>query len=383
MAHPLGQRLEGRVDFEAVEGREALEHLEVELVAPVPALDRARGQAQVRELDHPFRVEELDRPEPVALRTRARGVVEREQARLELAQRVAAARAGEAVGEQRLRGAVHVLDDHPAVRQAQRGLERFREPLPGHRTDLDAVDDDVDRMPLVLVQARQFAVQLDDAGAAGALRLGADSHPHEALGAQVLEQVQVLALAARTHRCQDHQARALRHGQRGVDHLRDALGFERLLRVVGAVGRAGPREKQPQVVVDFGDRAHRGARIVAGGLLLDGNRGRKALDEVDVRFLHQLEELPRIGRQRLHVAPLPLRVQRVERERGLARARKTGDHDQPVSRQVETDVLQVVRACAADADRVHLGRGRLPRRAAKGNRLIYRDAQSSALSPCR
>jgi len=31
-------------------------------------------------------------------------------------------------------------------------------------------------------------------------------------------------------------------------------------------------------------------------------------------FLHQLQELPRVGRQRLDVAPLPLGIQGVERE---------------------------------------------------------------------
>ncbi len=41
--HPLGQRLERCVDVEAVEVREALQQLEIELVAPVPALDRAGG----------------------------------------------------------------------------------------------------------------------------------------------------------------------------------------------------------------------------------------------------------------------------------------------------------------------------------------------------
>ena len=41
---------------------------------------------------------------------------------------------------------------------------------------------------------------------------------------------------------------------------------------------------------------------------------------VDVGLLHPLEELPRVGRQRLDVAALPLGVDRVEGERRLARA---------------------------------------------------------------
>jgi hypothetical protein len=114
--------------------------------------------------------------------------------------------------------------------------------------------------------------------------------------------------------------------------------------VDGAVRRAGAREQQPQVVVDLGDGADGGARVVAGGLLLDRDRGRQALDQVDVGLVHQLQELPRIGRQALDVAALALGIQGVEGERRLARARQAGDHHQLVARQVEVDVLEVVRA---------------------------------------
>ena len=90
--------------------------------------------------------------------------------------------------------------------------------------------------------------------------------------------------------------------------------------VLRALRIAGAGEQQAQVVVDLGDRADGGARIVAGGLLLDGDRRRQALDQVDVGLVHQLQELARVGRQRLHVATLALGVERVEGERGLARA---------------------------------------------------------------
>src|SRR5690606_32159097 len=96
--HLLGggrQLLEGGADLEAVMGGEALYHLEVELVAPVPALDGAGGQRKVREGDDAGGIEELDLAEAVAGGAGAHGVVEREQARLEFGQRIAADRAGE------------------------------------------------------------------------------------------------------------------------------------------------------------------------------------------------------------------------------------------------------------------------------------------------
>ena len=41
-----------------------------------------------------------------------------------------------------------------------------------------------------------------------------------------------------------------------------------------AVGCAGAGEEQTQVIVDLGHGADGGARVVAGGLLFDGNRRR-------------------------------------------------------------------------------------------------------------
>src|SRR5690606_27396765 len=51
-------------------------------------------------------------------------------------------------------------------------------------------------------------------------------------------------------------------------------------------------------------------------------------------------------------AALALGVDRVERERGLSGPRQPGDDDQPVARQVEADVLEIVGTCSADADEV-------------------------------
>src|SRR5439155_14513937 len=49
-------------------------------------------------------------------------------------------------------------------------------------------------------------------------------------------------------------------------------------------------------------------------------------------------------------AALALGVERVERQRGLARARHAGDHDEALARQAEREVLEVVLARAAHDD---------------------------------
>ena len=115
----------------------------------------------------------------------------------------------------------------------------------------------------------------------------------------------------------------------------------------GAVRHADVGEQQPQVVVDLGDRADRRARVRPGGLLLDRDGRREAVDQIDVRLLHLLEELPGVGGQRLDVPPLALGVDGVEGERRLARARQAGDDHQLVPRDVDVDVLEVVDAGAA------------------------------------
>ncbi len=116
------------------------------------------------------------------------------------------------------------------------------------------------------------------------------------------------------------------------------------------IGHADARPQQAHVVVDLGDGADGRARVLRGGLLLDGDGRRQAVDLVDVRLLHHLEELPRIGGQRLHITPLALGIDGVEGERGLARAGQAGEHDQFVARNGDVDVLQIVLAGAADGD---------------------------------
>ena len=119
-----------------------------------------------------------------------------------------------------------------------------------------------------------------------------------------------------------------------------------------AVLDADARAEQAQVVVDLGDGADGRARVAVGGLLVDRNRGRQALDEVDVRLVHLAEELARVGAQRLDVAALPLRKDGVERERRLARTAEPAEDDQRVAGQVEVNALEVVFARAADDEPV-------------------------------
>src|SRR4029450_10517333 len=114
-----------------------------------------------------------------------------------------------------------------------------------------------------------------------------------------------------------------------------------------AVRDADVGEQQPQVVVDFRDGADRRSWIRSGGLLLDGDRRRQAVDQIDVRLLHLLEKLPGIGRQRLDIAALSFGVDRVEGKGRLSPPGQAGNHRQLVPRNIYVDIAEVMNARSA------------------------------------
>ena len=79
-----------------------------------------------------------------------------------------------------------------------------------------------------------------------------------------------------------------------VNHILDLLGFD-WQPGRGAVGYAHPRKQKPHIVVDFGHRSDRGARIFRCGFLFDRNCWAQPGNMVDIRFFHHIEELPRIS----------------------------------------------------------------------------------------
>ena len=89
--------------------------------------------------------------------------------------------------------------------------------------------------------------------------------------------------------------------------------------------------------------------------LLDGDRRADVLDRVDLGLVEQVEELARVGAERLDVAALALGVERVEDERGFARAAQAGDDDVAAERHIEVEALEVVLADAAQADAFDFG----------------------------
>ena len=241
-------------------------------------------------------------------------------------------------------GQVDELDDHDALGQAERGLERVGEAPLRSRLDQQAVDDDLDRVLLLLLELGRLVGEHVTISPSTRARVkpwacsSANSSPYSPLrprttGASTWNRVPSGSSSTRSTICCGRLA-----GDR--------------LAALRAVRQADAGVEQAEVVVDLGDRADGRPRVAAGGLLVDRDRRRQALDEVDVGLVHLAEELAGVRRQRLDVAALALGVDRVERERRLAGPGQPGEHDERVARQVEDDVLEVVLAGAADDEAV-------------------------------
>ena len=128
---------------------------------------------------------------------------------------------------------------------------------------------------------------------------------------QLLEDVLVLALAVAHDRCVDGEPRSL--GERRIWSTIASMALARDRPAAdGAVRPPDPRVEQAQVVVDLRDGADGRARVPRRRLLVDRDRRREPVDRVDVGLLHHLQELARVSRERLDVAALALRVDRVE-----------------------------------------------------------------------
>ena len=247
--------------------------------------------------------------------------------------------AGEVLREDELLAGLDEIDRHEPVRERGRRLDRLREAQPQVGAHHEPVDDDLDRVLELLVELGHAL--LED------VLLAVDLDAREALAGQILEDVLVLALAVADDRRVDREPRPLLELQHLVDDRVEALPRDRLA-ADRAVRTPDPRVEQAQVVVDLGHGADRRARVARGRLLVDRDRRAEAVDVVDVRLLHHLQELPRVGRERLDVPALALRVDRVEGERRLAGAGQPGDADEAVPRQPDGDVLEVVLAGAVD-----------------------------------
>ena len=339
----LGEGLHGIVEREVVAPAQHLEDREEHVVAVfAQRLDGTLAQRQVHVGDDLRQVEDRLLAQSVAVRAGALRGVEREGVRRGILEGNARRGAHQVPRIVALLPGAVVVDRHRPLALAHRLLERGRKPLARLLPRDQPVDDKVDRVDLVAVEAHARGDFAD---------LPVDAGVDVALAGQRLEKLPVVALASLDDRGHERDAPS---GEPLEDQLRDPLVgvVHHLLARHGRIGPRRPGVEQAQEVVDLGHGAHRRTGVLVGGFLLDGHHGAQARDLVDIGTLHRPDELPGVGRQRLHVAPLPLGIDRVEGQRRLPRARKSGDDHQLAARDLEVHVLEVVDSGAEYLDRI-------------------------------
>jgi hypothetical protein len=267
--------------------------------------------------------------------------------------------------DMRLHG-VHVLGQH-------RLLELRDHPLVGQ---IDAIDLDLGR--LLVEQVTQLllgelADRLVGVEEAAAVKDAAEPAVHAVAGDRErplierlalvvdLGQVDVVdraaALAARAHAAEDAKAPLLfRRSAGALDG--DRAGAADRGDVEGErVGRADvrlpePTKDDPQHRVGVGGGADGGASVGPHPLLVDDDRRRQALEQIDVRAGQRRHEALHEGAVGLVDQPLRIRGDRAEHQRALARAGDAGEHRQPALRDLDADIPEVVHARALHADKI-------------------------------
>ena len=109
--------------------------------------------------------------------------------------------------------------------------------------------------------------------------------------------------------------------------------------------------EQAQVFVDFGRSAYGGTGIAAAYFLLDGNGRGDTLDEIAFGLTHTSQKLAGVTAEAFHIAPLPLGIECIECERGLAGTGQSGYDDQLVAGNFHINIFQIIDACPLYDDR--------------------------------
>ena len=321
----LRQLVVGRVHVDLVGRGHRLEqmlvvHHHAEATVP-PGMDRAIGQRQRLVGHHEVLVKDQLRTEARAGRTGTERVVEGKRARFQFLKADRTIWTGILFGKEffaRVAFWGHALHKDQALALLERQFDRIGQAPPYVLPGDQPIHHGLDGVLFVFVEARDIFERQ---------HLAVDAHAYKPLAADRLKHLFVASLATAHQRREHHQPCADGLRQQMIDDLLRALPLYRLA-ATRAMRMADATVEQAQVVVDFGHSRHDRARIPARCTLLDRDRGRKRFNVVDLRLLHLVEKLPRVGGEALDIAPLAFGVQGIEGERRLAGTAEAGHHGQ-------------------------------------------------------
>jgi len=298
-------------------------------IVPAGRYDAAAENGERRVRHNELGIDAQLRAEAGAARAGAVRVVERERARRELFDGDAAVLAGVVLREREFAPLRGEIDRHNAARERGRGFDRIRQTAADIRLHYKTVHDDLNAVLFILVQFNGFGKIVE---------IAVHTHADITALARVLKDLGVLALLAADDRGKDLELRPLRQRRHLVNDLVNGLLAD-LLAAFGAVGGAAPGIQQAQVIMYLRHRTHGGAGVPAGAFLVDGNGGRKTVDIVHIRLFHLTEEHARVRRKALHIPALSFGIDRVENERGFARAGNAGEYHELVARDLQRNIF--------------------------------------------
>ena len=226
------------------------------------------------------------------------------------------------------------IHQHHAVCNMGGGLHAVGQAAGNIRLHHQAVHHDLNIMLFVLVQLDLFRQVINGA---------VNARTHKAGLAGVVQFLNILALVPSHNGRHNLNFRFLRQGENLIHDLIHRLLGD-LAPAYRAMGNTDPCPQQSQVVIDLRYRAHSGARVAGGGLLVNGYGRGQTLDIVHIRLLHLTQELTGIRGQALHIPTLTFGINGVKSQAGLAGAGQAGKHHQLVPGNLYINILQVVLA---------------------------------------
>ena len=194
-----------------------------------------------------------------------------------------------------------------------------------------------------------FFVLIQQRHALGVVHLVIHPHPDKPFPLNLGENLPVLAFLPPNNRGAHLDPCPFRTGQDRIDNLRSVLTADDIA-ADPAVRRAGAGKQHTAIVVNLRRGRYGRTRIARGAPLFDGDGRRQALNVLDLRLLHLLQKLAGIGTERFDILPLALGIDGIERQRTLARTAHAGHHDEPVPRDIDVDILQIMFTRPGDAD---------------------------------
>ena len=182
------------------------------------------------------------------------------------------------------------------------------------------------------------------------------AHANQPALFQIVEHIAVFALPRADNGREDHEPIPRGQTRNLLDNLLRALTTD-LLAAPRTMADANRGKEHAQIIVNLGHRAHRRARIVRGRLLLNGDARRQAANGVIFGLVLLPQKLPRVGRQALDIAALPLGIERVKGQRTLARPGNACQDHQLFLGNIEIDPLEIVFSGATNRNHVWFSQG--------------------------